>query len=767
MQASPASLTFLQTTSEQQLKIPESQAQQIYNPPKLSDIIHQALRRMSFATLYKLRQVPAQIIFKTLDNGLTLCFQHRKKANSDAHMASIRLAVKAGHLSENNDAKEQGFAHFVEHAVYLGTEKYTQDQINQILESLGCQLGSDANAMTSAETTTYKLDKVPTDNAQLLHDSIELMYEFACKATFPRDLVEKESHVIESELLRNQGWKMRCMKWQMENVFNNQEYLDHLPFTLCKERDMVEQLKEFYKNWYCPHNMCIIVVGDFGSAENQANTLSFLSNIFNKIPTAEQRKIPKKVLNPPPVSVPAKSIHLAFAEKELSTTAIYILKRLPDSEANAACSSSSMDPALANDFDFSGYAREMTRQLMNSIICTAFHRIMMDPSGPISAVQAQIRPGFPTKTSFLSIIVSVKNNRVADAYRIALEHLKKLVVFGPQDTALDAAKTSFKQRKQNALKSLSQATHDFYANHYIEAYKADAPIDDLGMQMIGFTYMCDAVAKSHIQAQLSEWDIFSQHDPQKFTTYVVGPQINEKQLIPLLEEAYAGIKTKEIHREMDAPLNLDWLPGDLPPAPLTEYLRLDSYSDDRSYGIEMESLLFPNGLKAVMAPTHDKNETISIRLIIPHGKANCAERQEMVASYVGIETLNYMGIKNTPLQDILAALGPLGLGQVYGHMNYYDSEFTLNIKHENQLENALKLIYAKIMSVREICLDEFKTGFALYVEPYKEFCAMNIRLPKAISPMKQQSRHLETIRHCFRTTLPNWTKLPPKSASRP
>ena len=59
----------------------------------------------------------------------------------------VYLEVKCGSVNELDH--EQGIAHFVEHAVFLGTEKYPNSEtIKARLAALGMSFGADSNAYT-------------------------------------------------------------------------------------------------------------------------------------------------------------------------------------------------------------------------------------------------------------------------------------------------------------------------------------------------------------------------------------------------------------------------------------------------------------------------------------------------------------------------------------------------------------------------------------------------------------------------------------------
>ncbi|THB66640.1 MAG: insulinase family protein, partial [Spirochaetaceae bacterium] len=64
------------------------------------------------------------IIRETLPNGMTL---YLRQNSEPANRIFLRLVVNAGSTLETEN--QQGLAHFVEHAAFLGTEKFEQKDI--------------------------------------------------------------------------------------------------------------------------------------------------------------------------------------------------------------------------------------------------------------------------------------------------------------------------------------------------------------------------------------------------------------------------------------------------------------------------------------------------------------------------------------------------------------------------------------------------------------------------------------------------------------
>ncbi|MBO9683343.1 MAG: insulinase family protein, partial [Flavisolibacter sp.] len=90
--------------------------------------------------------LPFPILQKKLPNGLNVV---TVPYNSPG-IASFYLLVRAGSREEVEPGKT-GFAHFFEHMMFRGTEKYSKEAYDEALKSLGAS----SNANTSLDRTLY------------------------------------------------------------------------------------------------------------------------------------------------------------------------------------------------------------------------------------------------------------------------------------------------------------------------------------------------------------------------------------------------------------------------------------------------------------------------------------------------------------------------------------------------------------------------------------------------------------------------------------
>jgi hypothetical protein len=125
--------------------------------------------------------------FGTLPNGLR--YAVRRNANP-AGQVSVRLRMDVGSLMEAQP--ERGWAHFIEHMVFRGTEHFGDGEARETWQRLGASFGSDTNATTDATQTVFMLDLPHADRASL-DTSLALLAEMTDKARFDPAIVDRPS----------------------------------------------------------------------------------------------------------------------------------------------------------------------------------------------------------------------------------------------------------------------------------------------------------------------------------------------------------------------------------------------------------------------------------------------------------------------------------------------------------------------------------------------------------------------------------------------
>jgi predicted Zn-dependent peptidase len=131
----------------------------------------------------------AEITVTTLNNGLRL---HRVGVPG-TRAVTILAAFDAGARTER--AEENGMAHFLEHLVFKGGEKYpTYRDVNEAAESIGAVL----NAYTSHDLVAFHI----TARAQRGLEAADLLTDFVARPQVDPEELDRERGVVVQEIAR-------------------------------------------------------------------------------------------------------------------------------------------------------------------------------------------------------------------------------------------------------------------------------------------------------------------------------------------------------------------------------------------------------------------------------------------------------------------------------------------------------------------------------------------------------------------------------------
>ncbi|EPC01810.1 hypothetical protein L861_21530 [Litchfieldella anticariensis FP35 = DSM 16096] len=131
----------------------------------------------------------------TLDNGLSVLLV----SDPEADMAAASMNVGVGSAYDPSDLA--GLAHFVEHMLFLGTDKYPEADAYQSYIS---RHGGNHNAFTASQDTNYFFDIEP----EALPGALDRFSRFFIAPRFNADQLESERSIVHSEYqarLRDDG----------------------------------------------------------------------------------------------------------------------------------------------------------------------------------------------------------------------------------------------------------------------------------------------------------------------------------------------------------------------------------------------------------------------------------------------------------------------------------------------------------------------------------------------------------------------------------
>ncbi len=153
----------------------------------------------------------------TLPNGLKYFIMENSAPRNTAFLA---LVVNAGSVLEKED--ERGFAHFVEHMAFNGTEHFPKLELIEYLRSLGVRFGANVNAYTSYNETVYHFS-VPTEYSggenRIPENALAILDDWTNTIAFKQEDVKSESGIILEE--RRSMLGADCLKLSRTQTLKN------------------------------------------------------------------------------------------------------------------------------------------------------------------------------------------------------------------------------------------------------------------------------------------------------------------------------------------------------------------------------------------------------------------------------------------------------------------------------------------------------------------------------------------------------------------
>jgi len=192
-------------------------------------------------------------LMRELDNGLRVIVVKTDYPD----IVTLQIPVQTGSRNEVEPGKS-GFAHFFEHMMFRGTEKYPSEAYAAILK----KAGADNNAFTTDDFTNYYTTFTKPD----LETMIEVEADRFQNLAYSEADFRTEALAVNGEYLKNYSnpimkafERTRALEFKVHPYSHTTmgfvEDIEAMP-------DQIEYSREFFDRWYRPEKTAVIVVGD-------------------------------------------------------------------------------------------------------------------------------------------------------------------------------------------------------------------------------------------------------------------------------------------------------------------------------------------------------------------------------------------------------------------------------------------------------------------------------------------------------------------------
>jgi len=525
--------------------------------------------------------VDPEVLVGGLPNGLRFYVRPNGKP---ARQAELRLVVKAGSVLEDDD--QRGLAHFVEHMQFEGTTNFPGQGINNFLGQLGLSLGADANAATSFDETQYTL-RVPTDVPGALDRALTILKDWAGGATFDPSGIERQRPIVLAEWRMNLGADERIADKVRGVQLEGSRYADRSPIGTPEiiQRATREQLTRFYRDWYRPDLMAVIVVGDVDRNVVGRMIAQHFQPLTN--PSPER---PRPVFDVP--EQPGTRFAVA-TDKESTATAVLV---------------SNLRPAR-NQGSVGGYREIMKDQLFADMFSARLDELTQSEKPPFLQAAA-IRSLFPAPRTKDQAIVQalVANDGVTRGLDALMTELLRVRRFGFTSIELDRAKQANMAGSERVVAESPDRESSSRADEYTRNFLQREALPTIWQELAFHRRFIPDITLSEVNALADDWF------PEGNRLVVVSAPEQAGVVLPSEAQLAAAVKTaseKQVERYVDGGGSQALM--DAPPAGG----RIVKTAVHADAGITEWTL--SNGATVVLKPTTLKSDQILFRAAAPGG----------------------------------------------------------------------------------------------------------------------------------------------------
>ena len=528
-----------------------------------------------------------------LENGLTYYIKQNKKPEQ---RIELRLAINAGSICETD--AQQGLAHFCEHMCFNGTKTFPGNKLVDVLEEMGVKFGAELNAFTSFDQTIYML-KVPSDKPDEIDKGFQVLEDWAHQVNFDETEIDKERGVIIEEWRLGLGADDRMMQKYLPVLFKGSKYADRVPIGKVDilKSFPYDTLRKFYKTWYRPDLMAVVVVGDIDPSLAEEKVKEY----FNRVPMPAN---PEKRVE---YSVPGNIEPLisVVTDKEATGFDAQILFKHPKS----------------GSVTYGDYRKYLIKSLYTGMLNNRLQEINRKPDAPFLYAGAGYGSFIGRTIDVYSLSVSAKENQIEKSIEVLLTENERARQFGFTESELEREKKDLYTLYENGAKEADKTLSADYADEYIRNYLTQETIP-------GYQKEFEIVKDFLPGITLAELNKLGQSWTTEDNMLVLITAQEKKGIEVPDEQKVAGIiksvKSEKVVAYVDNVSDAPLLPEQ--PVPVA-VIKTESNTE---FGYTV--LTFGNGVRMILKPTDFKNDEILISAFSPGGTSLYPDNDIMSAT---------------------------------------------------------------------------------------------------------------------------------------
>ncbi|MGD2034009.1 MAG: insulinase family protein [Bacteroidales bacterium] len=599
----------------------------------------------------QLLPVDEQVKIGKLDNGFTYYIRANQKPEK---RVELRLAVNAGSILEDDD--QQGLAHFCEHMCFNGTKHFEKNELIEYLQSIGIRFGPDLNAYTSFDETVYMLT-IPSDSTDLINKGFLVMEDWAHNVTFEEEEIDKERGVIIEEWRLGRGPWQRMRDEFLPVIFKDSRYAGRLPIG---KKEIVENcdyetLRRFYRDWYRPDLMALIVVGDIDPALAEQKIKDHFSNLASP-------------------DGPKKRVEYPVPDHEGTLVCVATDPEVPVSLARVYYKSDTMSFKTKGD-----YLERLNYSFLTGMINRRLVELTEDENPPFVGANIQYGNLYARTKNALQGYAIVGEKGIESGMKAYLIEMERVRQHGFTGGEFSRYKLDLLRHYENAYNERDKTESEQWADEYIRNFLEDEPIPGIEFE---YNFIKDNIDQINLEDinKLAATLITSDN-----RVLIVNAPEKEGVIIPDESTvlALAGeVGTMDI-RPYEDKVSGSELIAELPePGKIVEEKPLE--------GLEATEYKLSNGMRVIVKKTDFKNDEVLFSVFSQGGHSVYSDEDHFTALNTDgiVQESGVAEYSNTDIRKILA-----GKTVYVAPSISYETESIGGQTKTSDLESMFQLVY--------------------------------------------------------------------------
>ena len=561
------------------------------------------------------KAIPFDSSVKTgkLENGLTY---YIKKNAKPENKVDLRLVVNAGSILEADD--QQGLAHFMEHMCFNGTKRFPKNQLVDYLQSIGVKFGQHLNAYTSFDETVYFLP-IPSDDPEKLEKGFQIIEDWAFNTVLTPEEIDKERGVVLEEYRLGLGAGKRMQGRYISKMMHDSHYAERLPIG---QKEVLEKFKyqsliNFYKDWYRPNLMSVIVVGDIDVAEMEQKIISHFSTYKN--PAKEK---PRKIYDVPNHKETFVAVE---SDKEASSAQVQLLYKDYGAPKQVV---------TVGDFKNS-----LVEGLFSTLLNTRLDELTNSATPPFTYGYSYYGGTFArNKKGYQSVAMSQEDKQLS-ALKVLVTENERAKKFGFTQGELERAKLEFYASIEKAYNDREKTNSVNFVGEYQANFLEKEPVPGIEWTYQTMKQVMPLITLKDVNSLIKD---YVKEDNR--VIILTGPEkeglkkVTEQQVLDALK-----VNADELKPYEDAAVASSLIRNEVKPGTIV--------SRESNTKIGTKTLLLSNGVKVTYKNTDFKNDEVLFEAV-SIGGTNLYSNEDMKKVQFANGALAEAGFSGLKLNDI-------------------------------------------------------------------------------------------------------------------